>query len=421
VTRARRARLAAAAHAALALAASPLATSAQPAGLDAAPAPRCLVAAELDRTSAYVGEQLHYRVYIFRRTDATHGWATPLAFPRARAEWLVGFGERPRGVGDGQPRVALIEHRAVFPAHPGPLRIDGAAVRCASRDGAETVPVPAVEAAIEAPPEEGRPPGWRGLVGPVRWTATLTPERLALGGSARLSVTVLGTGNAWLAPSPRAQLEAVAEIEVFERPPQLARDAGRELVWRRYFTFELVPRREGRIALPALELPYFDPQQRAYAAAALALPPLDVGPARPAQAPAPRRTAREGAARPGGRAPLAGALLAVGAAGALLGFALARARRRRRAARPPPRSAADWLREARAAQARADAAGAAAAAERALRAALDAAPRGGAFARELEALLARVQRGRFAAGAALPALAEVEALVARAPRRGSGR
>jgi hypothetical protein len=182
---------------ALALAGLVLAAAPPPARAE----PRCVVEADLDRTRAFVGEQLHYHVRVLRRPDATHGWETPLSFPRARAEWLVGLAAGDRGPREGPRRIALSEHRAVFPAHPGPLRVEGASIRCAAADGDEVVPVPAVEAQIDALPAEGRPAGFGGLVGPVRWSAGLTPDRVDLGGSTRLSVVVIGSGNTWLAPS----------------------------------------------------------------------------------------------------------------------------------------------------------------------------------------------------------------------------
>jgi len=375
--------------------------------------PRCLVEASLDRPRAFVGEQLHYHVRVLRRPDATHGWETPLGFPRARAEWLVGLAAGSRGPREGPHRIGLSEHRAVFPALPGTLRIEGASVRCAAADGEEVVPVPAVLAEIEPLPSEGRPAGFSGLVGPVRWSAVLAPERVALGGSARLSVVAIGSGNTWLAPSPAPQLRAVPALEVFERPAELARDAGRELVWRRYFAFELVPRQVGRLALPELRLPHFDPAARAYAETRLALPALAVRePPAPDEAAAPARPAAERAGPGAGR--LRGALAAAALAALALAALGLRRRRRRRARSAVPRDTASWLREARAADARGDAGAAAAAAERALRGALESAP-AGAWAHAAAALLARVERGRFAPGAERPALAEVEALLAARP------
>ncbi|HEX2486322.1 MAG TPA: hypothetical protein VHQ66_13525 [Myxococcota bacterium] len=379
--------------------------------------PRCVVEATLDRAQAFVGEQLHYHVRVLRRPDATHAWEVPLAFPRARAEWLVGLAAGGALGPIGSPhRIGLSEHRAVFPAHPGPLRIEGASVRCTSLDGDEIVPVPAVEATIEPLPEAGRPELFSGLVGPVRWSASLTPERVTLGGSARLSVVAIGSGNTWLAPSPVAQLAATPDVEVLERRRELARDAGRELVWRRYFAFDVVPRRAGPLALPELRLVHFDPAARAYAEARIALPALDVRESQAASsagAARPRATADASHARAQRWLPAALGAAALAAAALL---AVAALRRRTRRARPAPtRGVDDWLREAHGARARGDADATAAAAARALEGALEGSPPG-AWAESARALLARIERGRFAPGAERPALAEVDALLAARPR-----
>jgi hypothetical protein len=405
--------------AALALAAPGAGRAARSGDDPAAPAPRpeprCLVEASLDPPRAFVGEQLHYHVRVLRRPDASHAWETPLSFPSARAEWLVGLAPGGAGPREGAHRLALSEHRALFPAHPGVLRVAGASVRCTSADGSEVVPVPAVAAEIEALPEAGRPAGFGGLVGPVRWSAILTPERVALGSSTRLSVVAIGSGNTWLAPSPARQLESVPGLELFERPPELARDAGRELVWRRYFAFDLVPRRAGRLALPELRLAHFDPAARAYAETRVALPALDVREAPAAAEPAPARRAPAAPGDPLARARGRIALASAAFAALVLG-AVGLLRRRRRAVRAArPRGAAGWLREARAADARGDADAALAAATRALACALDgAAP--GPWAERAEALVAQLERARFAPAGARPALADVEALVAARPR-----
>ena len=95
------------------------------------------------------------------------------------------------------------ERRALFPAHAGRLTVPGAALRCAAPDGEEIVPIPALEVLVDPLPPEGRPEGFGGLLGPVAVTARVTPRRVALGETLRVSVLVQGDTNVWDAPSPR--------------------------------------------------------------------------------------------------------------------------------------------------------------------------------------------------------------------------
>jgi len=390
----------------------------------AAAPPRCEVSAEVQPARGFVGQQLQYRLRILRRRDVgSLEWATPLSFPTFRSEWLPGIAGDARVEREGETWLVFAERRALFPAHAGRLAVPGAALRCASPDGEEIVPIPALEVLVDSLPAEGKPEGFGGLLGPVDVTARATPTRVALGETLRVAVLVQGDTNVWDAPSPRAALEA-AGVEVFEHPAELARDAGRALVLRRYFAFDLVPRRAGLLRLPELRVPYFDPVARRYAEARAQLAPVEVVEAREAPAGAAARPARTApAARR--RAP---GWLAAAAAAALAGavaLALAWRRSRRRAATPSPRAEAErWLAAARAAERRADAEAACAAAGRALRAALRAAP--GLSAEEIAArlpaqgpahdagrLLAQLERARFATGAARPALAEIEASIER--------
>jgi hypothetical protein len=246
------------------------------AGAGTAP-PRCAVAVELETDHAFVGQQVHYRLRILRRRDVVSlEWETPLSFPTFRAEWLPGVAADDRIEREGETYLVFVERRALFPAHPGRLTVPGASLRCASADGEEIAPIPALSLQVDALPEEGRPPGFGGLIGPVDVSASVAPERLSLGGSLRLSVVVQGASNVWTAESPKGALERLPGVEVFERPAEMARDTGRTLVLRRYLSFDLVPHAAGALRLPDVRVPYFDPVERRYAEARAFVPAVEV-------------------------------------------------------------------------------------------------------------------------------------------------
>jgi len=134
----------------------------------------------------------------------------------------------------------------------------------------------------------------------------------------------------WAAPSPRAALESVPELDVFAHAGQLARDAGRTLRLRQYWTFDLVPRRAGTLRLPELRFAYFDPAERRYAEASAPGLAIAVGEA-PARGPAPRpREVEEPEPRPAldARHVLLGLALTVGGLALLVRMARRGLRRR---------------------------------------------------------------------------------------------
>jgi hypothetical protein len=385
--------------------------------------PRCEVTSEIEPARGFVGQQLHYRLRILRRRDVgSLEWATPLSFPTFRSEWLPGVTGDARVEREGETFLVFVERRALFPAHAGRLRVPAAALRCGSPDGEEIVPIPGIEVQVDELPAEGRPAGFGGLLGPVDLTAAVTPSRVSLGETVRISVLLRGDTNLWSAESPRAALER-SGADVFERPAELARDAGRALRLRRYFTFDVVPRRAGVLRLPDLRVPYFDPSKGRYVEARAQLAPVEVR-----EAPAPAGDAAPRAEPtdeppPKGRRALWGAAAAMTALAGTL--ALVWLRRRRQPAAPSlEQQVAHRLAAARAAARCGDAATVAVEAGRALRAALRAEPGLSAeeIARQLPAvgpardacrLLAEIERARFSAGAAPPPLAEIEASIAR--------
>jgi len=412
------------------LAAALAAGAALTAAAQGAVPPRCEASAELVPARAYVGQQVHYQLRILRRRDVTSlEWETQLSFPTFRVEWLPTLSGDDRAAQGGETYLVFLERRALFAAHPGRLTVPSASLRCTSPDGSEIASIPPLVLEVQELPAEGRPPGFAGLLGPLALSFGLTPEKVALGGSLRLSVIAQGYTNLWSMPSPREALAAVPDVDVFEQPAELARDAGRALALRRYFHFDLVPRKAGVLPLPALRVPYFDPATGRYEEATAQLPALRVveAPARPrapGQPATPAGTSRGPAPRLARFLALAAGLGALALAAGLL--LLLRGRRRR----APGDDLAGLLAEARAAAARGDGDASARAASQALQLAL-AAARGAAAPpagledapgplRDAARLLAQIERARFAPGGAPPQLRAVEAAIARLQERRAG-
>ncbi len=323
--------------------------------------PLCRVSLTLEPEAPFVGQEVIWSLRIERRRDVVgYDFAEAPTFPEFRAEWLPGRTEA------AQTEAILVseERRALFPAAAGSLVLPRASLRCESPERIEVAEIAGRALRVRPLPARGRPRGFGGLVGEVRVSAALTPERVQLGESTRLGVVVEGEVAAWdAALAPLALGEAA---DVFPHPPELARDSGRRLSLRRHFSWDLAPRREGVLVLPEFRVDYFDPKSGRYRVASARPPRLRVDPARAREAapPAAAATAPEPVAATSARWP---ALVAGAAAAAAAGvFAL----RRRRRATPRVESTAETATQALAAAAEAAASGDCDAARRALSRAL---------------------------------------------------
>lgn len=399
----------------------------------------CVASVEVAPARGVVGEQILYVARLLRRTDVSQAaWIEAPSFPSFRAERLPGLMGQERVRHEGAFYLVYEERRAIFAAHPGRIEIPPALLECqihapAGRQGRSvSVRVPSASVEIEAVPEAGRPPGWNGVVGRgIEIKTAVEPTRVALGGTVRVAVVMRGEANLWDAAPPLLAGRGVAGAEVFPRPQRSDVEAGPRVRARRIFEFELVPREAGRLVVPAVSVPYFDPDARAYAVATAAEVSVEVAPAsRETSDASGASDGGDGSAMPAGEAGsalspgrVAAALLALGA---LALVAVLRARRRaaraaaqgegihpeatRRAVADGAGCTADVLRSALARRLGAAASGDLAAEALATRA-IDA---GDAAACDAARLLVALERARFApAGAAEePSVAQLEAALA---------
>jgi hypothetical protein len=290
-------------------------------------APPCLARAQVVPPEGFPGQQLVWRLEILRRPfTAGVEWLEPPSFPGFRAEWLPGQPELAVTL-DGVEYVARVEERALFPERTGELVIAGARLRCAvGGRPPQEVSAPATRVRVSALPEAGRPADFSGLVGALAVEIAAKPSRLAIGASTRLEVSLRGSGNLWDARDPLTGAPGLEGIELFPARPRLELEPGVQLAVRRSFAYDAVPSREGRLVIPTLRIPWFDPEQRVYRIATSPELALEVGP-RPPEPGAPRARATEPEGVPAG--PRALPLLALGAlaAAGLLAWTLRRRRR----------------------------------------------------------------------------------------------
>lgn len=403
----------------------------------------CLSRPSVEPKRAYVGQQVLYRVRILRRESVTDvSWHESLSFPSLRSEWLPGRSPDPAIRDIGEHAVVYEERRALFPLRAGRLRIPGATLRCALEENAERrdvlAPVEPVTLEVLELPESGRPEDFSGVVGPIELRLSVGQHRVRLGESVPLSFTARGEANVWdvRLDLARTLSEAgVQEIDLFAGRARVTLEPGDRLSARFARRYELVPRRAGRLRLPSLRVPYFDPETESYHVARTAPLEIEVQPrAQPgAETSAPGASTSRRSEDAGTKEPGRPGWRALGAAGLVLAVLLAAgfAVRTRRRSLPP--AARDALAEARRLERTGEPARAQAALARALRLGLEArvpgarsltpdeiqdrCPDDPACAKAVRAL-ARLERARFE-GAMAGGEDETSAAAASEPRLGS--
>ena len=228
--------------------------------------------------TVYVGQQANYQLGVFldesvrdrmRRMEAlapemrsmmAYEPPSPLAgFPLRNA-----FGHRYE---------AHVYQRPIFPLSAGRVAIPPARLLYAmplsysffSREESfELRSDSAVVVALD-PPLAGRPADWAGAVGSLRLSSSVDSAAARVGDAMRLVVRVSGEGNVKLFPRPALTLPWATSTAEGERV-MLSADS-MHIGGTKEFAWVLTPRVAGRVEVPPLRYPYFDPYARQYAVA----------------------------------------------------------------------------------------------------------------------------------------------------------
>jgi len=220
----------------------------------------------LSKDKAYVGEQLiltfsfYHRIRIFHQPeyeepDTTGFWVEEL---QSKEE------EESRVVNGHHFMVQEIKN-ALFPTAPGNYTIGSATLQV--KTGFFTRPqiltTDPIPVKVLPLPEEGRPENFTGAIGSFALSATLDKKAVAAGKPVTLIVTVAGGGNIKAIQQPEINIpEGVRKYEskVLEN---IVPDPNQVTGEKRYETI-LVPQREGKYTIPAIQFSYFDPDSATY-------------------------------------------------------------------------------------------------------------------------------------------------------------
>jgi hypothetical protein len=256
---------------------------------DQAPSRDAFVAWEVPRVDVWLGEQIEAALYIYVNAELGASQIT-LADVNLDGFWSQ---QHPRRAGlsrgdvvevGGRPfrRQELVRY-TLFPIRSGSLKLPPARVdmmlseqwmlgRGRSAPAQRTAAPIALE--VKALPSQGRPAEFAGpAVGNVRLNATL--DRSAVQADEAIQLTVTTEVDGLLQNTPRVALPELPGFKAF--PPtedETSGLRGERFGGTRRTTWLLRPLKAGRLAIPALRLPYFDPAAGAYRVAVTA--PLQV-------------------------------------------------------------------------------------------------------------------------------------------------
>jgi hypothetical protein len=254
---------------------------------DARDAPAIVTRAQLDTSAlvnfrvlvqpetVYVGQQANYQLGVFLDETVRDRMRSMEALaPEMRSMMayeppapLAGF---PLRNAQGHRYEAHVYQRPIFPLSAGRVAIPPARLLYAmplsysffSREESfELRSDSAVVVALE-PPQGGRPSDWTGAVGTLRLSTGVDSAAARVGDAMRLVVRVSGQGNVKLFPRPALSLPWASATAEGERVTMSADSM--HIGGTKEFAWVITPRVPGRVEVPPVRYPYFDPYQRQY-------------------------------------------------------------------------------------------------------------------------------------------------------------
>jgi hypothetical protein len=224
-----------------------------------------------DRNKVYVGEQVTVTWLLYTRSDVLKFDPKPPKLEGFWAETLFEperfFTYRPEVVAGREFAVAVVAKRALFPTKPGTLVVPrfeadvstlysslGAPLRLASEPvSVEAVPLP-----------PGAPAGFdQAYVGKFSVEASVDRDAVAAGESLTLALVVRGAGAIRRTKVPPLTLDGFQVTPPVDYDQRLDTSSD-ELKGERRYSYLLTPTRGGKLTIPRIELPYFEPGAARY-------------------------------------------------------------------------------------------------------------------------------------------------------------
>lgn len=239
----------------------------------------------VDKTSAVVGEQVGFSVYLYvdpngREPDFNdaHEATAPSFLKQNLIDDTKDQALEYASVGGDIWLVKRLRSWALFPLKTGNLEIGPMRLAVSgARSGGSVRSSEPLVVHVEEPPLAGRPPGYvSGDVGSFELEAEVAPKTVEQGGAISVDVTLSGQGNlpSSVTPPPQKGIEWL--------PPEVheTMSAGKDGIYggSRRFTFVAHMNKAGAVDLGEIALPFYDPAKKAYEVARATLGTITVKP-----------------------------------------------------------------------------------------------------------------------------------------------
>ncbi|CAN5866652.1 hypothetical protein BH23GEM9_BH23GEM9_10670 [soil metagenome] len=224
--------------------------------------------------TVFVGQQVLLHAEVTFAEDMRTRQSRPPAFdpPAPTGFWVQDLPDPVTislRVREGRTVESQTFRRAYFPLSPGSFALPPAHLHYEVRRSFLSPPEnrrissDSVRLVVLPLPAEGRPAGFTGAVGHLDVRAAVSPDRIAVGEAAVVTIEFEGRGNVRALPEPA--MPRVERAEVFP-PTQEARVevVADQVGGTKRFRWVIIPEAPGTIVIPPVEYGFFDPDLRQY-------------------------------------------------------------------------------------------------------------------------------------------------------------
>lgn len=243
------------------------------------------VVAEVDNKNPHLYEQIIYSFKFYRRIKVTNARLTKSpSFEGFISEQLSKAKEYQKVINGQAYFVTEIKH-ALFPTKPGVLEIPPSTLLCDvilqkrrqsrsfgffddpffgfSETAPRTLRTAPLTIMVRPLPAAGRPPDFQNLVGDFSLTSSLSTNKLEVGDSATLTLTLKGSGN--IKNYNAIKFSGLQNFKVYDDKPVFKSEiVGGKIGGKMVIKKALVPLTEGRLTVPLITVSYFNTATDSY-------------------------------------------------------------------------------------------------------------------------------------------------------------
>ncbi len=241
------------------------------------------VTAEVDNDKPYLYEEIIYCLKFYRKVKVANAQLTESPSFEGFISEHIGKDKEYQKIINGQTYLVNEITQALFPVKTGVLEISSSTLYCdvvvqsrRQRRGffsdpffsrAETVPksfaTSPITVMVKPLPAEGRPAGFKNLVGEFELSSELSSSKLEVGESLTLTLSLTGTGN--LKNHQTIDISGLQNFKVYDDKPVFEPlVSGGKVGGKLTVKKAMVPLTEGRLRIPPITVSYFNPSSGSY-------------------------------------------------------------------------------------------------------------------------------------------------------------